>query len=235
MMIKPTQHPIWIVELLDFLKPYQQRIVNCAAFQGIGTGSLTMEQFRFGLVNFYPLIENFPKFMALNLAKLPNADTKWNKTTRDWLIANINQERLHAVWWKRWAIGFGVARDAFDSEISPPPAMDAINEYLWKVCTKGSLAEGISAVNFAIEGPTGEWTRILKTAIEKYYPANPRILKWVTAHASYDDAHPQEALEIIKALASTRTEQEKVRTAAKRSMQYYAMALEALAELPETN
>src|ERR1041384_4205614 len=112
-MIKTTPHPMWVLDLLDFLKPLERRIVNCAVFEKIKSGSLTLDQFQFGLINFYPLVEGFPKYMALNLAKVPSAETKWNKATREWLIANIHQERLHANWWRRWAVGLGVESEVF--------------------------------------------------------------------------------------------------------------------------
>jgi pyrroloquinoline quinone (PQQ) biosynthesis protein C len=56
-------------------------------------------------------------------------------------------------------------------------------------------------------------------------------LEWVSAHASYDDKHPDEALEIIKAFATTKEEQEKVKQATKRALEYYALALDACYEI----
>jgi pyrroloquinoline quinone (PQQ) biosynthesis protein C len=46
-------------------------------------------------------------------------------------------------------------------------------------------------------------------------------------HARYDDEHPLEALEIIKLYANTHELQDKVRQAAKRSLEYLFMALVA--------
>jgi pyrroloquinoline quinone (PQQ) biosynthesis protein C len=235
-MIRPTPHPQWINELLDEIEPYRRKIVNSKIFKDMGSGSLTMKRFRGGLINFYPLIESFPKYMALNLAKVPAGDSRWSRKARYWLITNINQERLHTGWWKQWAIGFGVSPHAFKEETYPPPEMDAINNYLWRVCTHGSLAEGMSAANFAIEGATGEWTKTVNGNLKTYCGAegveiNEKTLEWVTAHASYDDKHPDEALEIIKAYATTRGEQARVKQATKRALEYYLIALDACYEI----
>ena len=114
--------------------------------------------------------------------------------------------------------------------------MDAINHYLWRVSTHGSLAEGMSAVNFAVEGPTGEWTKRVKEGFEKHSSVEEleigeNTLEWIAAHATYDDRHPDEALEIVKAYATTDEEREKVKHAAKRALEYYALALETCYEL----
>lgn len=230
----PTTQPEWIAELFEYIKEDQERVVNSRIFQAIDDGTLTLKQFRGGLINFYPLIESFPQFMALSLAKVPAGNSGWNQKTRYWLITNINTERTHTAWWRRWATGkpFEVPEHVFSEEIIPPPEMDAINNYLWRVCTHGSLAEGISASNFAVEGPTGVWTRKVKEGIKQHYvtediESGRRTLEWVAAHAHYDDKHPDEALEIIKAYATTRAEQEKVKQAAKRALEYYALALDA--------
>jgi pyrroloquinoline quinone (PQQ) biosynthesis protein C len=235
-MIKVTPHPQWIKELLGFLNPYHDRVINHRIFNDIIAGLLTIKQFQGGLINFYPLIESFPKYMALNLAKVPSGDSNWNKQTRYWLITNINQERLHTGWWKRWAVGFGVSPDVFNEEIYPPPDMDAINNYLWRICTHGSLAEGISAANFAVEGPTGEWTKRIRERIRNYsnvegIEVNEKTFEWIEGHADFDDRHPEQALEIVKAYATTKEEQEKVKYAAKRALEYYAQALDTCYEL----
>ena len=230
-MIKVTHHPEWVYAFIDYLEPFKSKVVSNKFFQDISSGKLTVRQFQGALINFFPLIESFPKYMALNLAKVPAGGKSLNKRTRDWLIRNINQERLHTGWWRDFAFGFGVSKSALDEEIQPPPEMDAINNYLWRISTHGSLAEGISAVNYAVEGPTGEWTRVVLEGIRKYKGVagtriNEKTLEWVTAHAEYDDRHPEEALEIVKAYATTEEEQERVKRAAKRSLEYYSLALD---------
>jgi pyrroloquinoline quinone (PQQ) biosynthesis protein C len=235
-VIKVTAHPDWVIALLDYLGPYKSKVVDNKLFKEIGSGQLKLRQFQGALVNFYPLIESFPKFMGLNLAKVPAGGRVWNKRTRFWLIRNINQERLHTGWWREFAFGFGVSKSALDDEIHPPPEMDAINNYLWRISTHGTLAEGICAANFAVEGPTGEWTKAVVDGIKKYKDVegthiNNKTLEWVTAHAEYDDKHPEEALEIIKAFATTRDDQNKVKQAARRSLEYYALALDTCYDL----
>jgi pyrroloquinoline quinone (PQQ) biosynthesis protein C len=230
--IEITPHPEWVEELLQFLEPYTRRITEHSYFESMADGTLGIEQFRWGLVYFYPLIESFPKYMALNLAKVPAGSSRWNERARHWLISNIHQERVHTSWWKQWAKGFGVGADVLGDEVHPPPSMDAINSYLWRVCTHGSLAEGMSATNFAVEGPTGQWTRSVKEGLAKYRDVsgidiNDKTVAWVVEHADYDDLHPHEALEIIKAYATTPDEQARVKRAAQRAMEYYRMALDA--------
>jgi pyrroloquinoline quinone (PQQ) biosynthesis protein C len=175
--------------------------------------------------------------MALSLAKVPSRDSKWNGKTADWLTRNINQERIHTRWWKRWAKGFGVAAEVFEKEINPPAEMDAVNNYLWHICSHGSLVEGISASNFAIEGPTGEWTRNIVGSLRRHQIAGATVddhtLQWVDGHAHYDDKHPQEALEIVKAFAISEDDQQRAQKAAQRTLELYALALDYCYDHPK--
>jgi pyrroloquinoline quinone (PQQ) biosynthesis protein C len=220
---------------IDFIRPYQDRVVKHRLFEEFKKGLLTIRQSQGALINFYPLINSFPQYMALSLAKVPEENSPRSQQARDWLTKNIAQERLHGAWWRGFATGFSVDALVFDHEIIPPPQMDAINHYLWHICTHGTLAEGISASNFAVEGATGQWTKSIFGSFEKYrgvdgIEIDKRTLKWVAAHADYDDQHPFEALEIIKAFATTKEQQEKVSQAAVRTLEYYELALDTCYE-----
>jgi len=190
------------------------------------------------MVGFYPLIESFPTFLGLILAKVPAGNSDWNNNTRRWLIANISQESEHASWWRRLARKFGVSPVALDTTNYPPAQVDVINNYLWRICTDGSLPEAIAATNFAVEGATGEWTKRVGEGFKRF-PHCEEIqltqvdLEWINAHAHYDDKHPVEALEIVKAYANSDAEQKAASQATKRALEYYALALDACYQLAQ--
>ncbi len=232
MRIETTPHPEWVRNFLEEIEPYNDRIMNGPYFDEMAAGTLSMSRFRGGLLNFYPLIEDFPAYMGHAIQKVPRGRSRRNDMARDWLMQNINIERKHTLWYRQWAIDFGVPRKAFDKPIVPPPEIDAINNFLWRTVTHGTVAECIAAVNYGIEGPSGEWTKRVEPNIRKYEGRDGvtfrrSTLFWIKAHAAYDDMHTPEALELIKAFATTRREQEKATRAALRSMAYYAMAADA--------
>jgi pyrroloquinoline quinone (PQQ) biosynthesis protein C len=234
-MINITPHSKWVENFLDYLQPYQQRILSTGIFDAVSRKRVTKSLSKGATIDFYPLIESFPQYLALNLTKVPAGNSEWNNKTRDWLIINIHQERLHAKWWRKMALRFGVSADDLNAA-SPSAEVDAINNYLWRICTYGSLPEAISAANFAVEGATGEWTKRVSEGLRRHphiedIDLREQDLEWINAHATYDDKHPAEALEIIKAFATTEEDQEKVKQAAKRALEYYALALDACYEL----
>lgn len=236
MEIKLTFHPQWVEEFLECIAPYNDRIVKGRLFSEMAAGTVSMARFRGGLVNFYPLIENFPVYMGCALKKVPPGKNRRNDMARDWLMFNISTERLHVHYYRQWAAEFGVPRNAFDRPIVPPPAMDAINNYLWRIVDDGTLAECIAAVNYGIERPSGEWTKLAEPNIRAYEKQDGvtfrnGTLNWIKVHAAYDERHTPEALELIKAFATTKREQERVKLAAQRAMEYYAMAADACYEL----
>lgn len=239
-MITVTPHPKWVDDLLDSLKQYHEKIVANQIFVAVTRGCLTKPLSQGATVDFYPLIESFPQYLGLTLAKVPAGNGEWSTKTRDWLISNIHQEKLHARWWRRMAIKFGVSETELDSSRLPPAEIDSINNYLWRICTHGSLTEAVAAANLAVEGVTGEWTKRVREGFKRFprvedTPLDNHALEWITAHASYDDKHPAEALEIIKAYATTESQQEKVKDAAIRALEYYSIALEACYRIHTTN
>ena len=232
MELQLTSHPPWVETFLQRIAPTVDSIVNGPFFAELAAGSLSMARVRCGLLNFYPLIEDFPAYMGRAIQKVPGGREPRNEMARNWLMHNINSERKHTVWYRRWAIDFGVPEAAFDSPVVPPPEIDVINNYLWRVVDQGSLAECIAAVNYAIEGSAAQWTKRVRPNLRTYANRDgvrftrPTMM-WINAHARYDDKHTPEALEIMKAFATTGEEQERVMQAAQRSMEYYAMAADA--------
>ena len=227
-----TEDPQWVAELRRDLEPSIRAIVEGPLFAEMAAGTLSLSRFRGALLYFYPLVEDFPKYMALSLTKVPPGDGERNRLARDWLLENMNIERRHAVWYRNWAVDFGVEPSSIAGQVMPPAAMDAVNNYLWRIVSGGSLSEALAAVNLGIEGPTGVWTERVEEGI-RAYAEQPGIvfrsgtLTWLKAHAAYDDTHPDEAIELIKRFAVTAEEQEAAKRAAERSMAYYAMAADA--------
>lgn len=225
---------IWIQAYKAAVAPFETKIVDGQLFAEMADGTLSMSTFRHALKNFYPLVESFPKLMGLCLAKASSSEQ--GDQAKNWLIHNIQIERRHANWFKNWAIGFGVDPQNFDHTISPPPMMDALNHFLWRSCTTGDLIEAVSALNYAVEGPTGIWTKRVMKNISMYQvhdnvSVDDKTLKWVRAHAHYDDHHPDEALQIIMSHIASDDDLHRAIKAAQDSMAYYALAADACYEL----
>ena len=130
MKIQLTEHPAWAENFLKELKPYEKNIVNGDCFEGMASGTLNINTFRGIMVSFIPLVENFPKYMALILPKVPPGDTFRNNMARTWLIRNLNIERLHAAWYRDWIWAFGVSRSIMEAEVHLSPETNVINNYL---------------------------------------------------------------------------------------------------------
>ncbi len=152
-----TPHDAWATQFWSDLTPLKEQVVHHRFFEAIATTSIGIEGLRHALMSFYPLVENFPKYMGLNLRKTYALTFPGHAEARHWLIKNLRVEQNHADWWCDWAEGFGCTRETL-SHATPSPAVDAINYYLWYINTYGTLVEGIAATNIAVEWATGEWT-----------------------------------------------------------------------------
>lgn len=225
-----TEHSEWAQKFWDDLIPLKDRVVHHPVFAEMGAGTLSIERFRRALLNFYPLVEHFPKFMGLNLGKTRPGLLPGHEEAKLWLIDNIRVEQRHAYWYQDWAIGFGITLEELESVV-PSAAMDAVNHYLWNMGANASLEEGLAATNLAIEWATGEWSQHVVKGIKAYADEgkatiNRHTMAWLRAHAAYDDEHPYEAMELIKRICVSEEQQARAFAAARRGLEYYILALD---------
>ncbi|MDN5865383.1 MAG: iron-containing redox enzyme family protein [Gammaproteobacteria bacterium] len=152
------------------------------------------------MVGAWPMIERFPGYMAQSLLKTRFGRSAGDNAARRWLVRNIRVEQNHAEHWLKWAEGSGVPREEL-LEGPLPPGTQVMADWCEEVSRSDSLAASVAAVNYAIEGATGEWAQILydSESFAAQYPADTRkaSLRWLQLHAAYDDRHPWEALEIV--------------------------------------
>src|SRR6266446_6735778 len=191
---KMTSHPRWVASMYEFVTPHWDNLVNGIWAESIASGRLSIEQMQGWILQLYPFIYDFPKFLAEGLIKVED------DFARTFLIENIRIEKAHAEHW------------------------------VWRVNTKGSLAEAVAATSFAIEGVAGALARKISAGFESYgnrpgVNMNPRTYKWIREHSHYDDEHPKFALEIVKHYAITERMQRQVMLAAKRSLELLNLAL----------
>ncbi len=190
----------WVEDVLGCWEAPRRRVVDHEAWGRMRDGSLDPHAQRNLFVGFWPLIERFPQFIALNLLKTSYGSDPALNAARGWLAANVRIEHRHAEWFLDWAEASGVPRD--EMLTGPrPAAMTAIADWCWRMCETADLADAMAATNYAIEGATGDWTRPLAKSEgyqRRFAGGDPeKSLRWLRAHAEYDEDHPLEALRII--------------------------------------
>ncbi len=220
-----SPHPTWIVHLINEISPYQQRIFSCPLVKETSKGTLSLEQMRGWLMQLYPFIETFPQWIALNIAKASEA------FAREILIDNVRVEKWHAKQWMDMTDAFGISREELRN-CAVLPEVEALTHYMWSINLRGSLAESMSAMTYAIEGTTQGIARAVLEGFPHYEGRDgihltKRAYAWMKNHARYDEAHPLEALEIIIRSTDSGCHKDKVIHAAKRSMEYFYIALDA--------
>jgi|KBSMisStaDraftv2_1062788.scaffolds.fasta_scaffold219647_1 pyrroloquinoline quinone (PQQ) biosynthesis protein C len=220
--------PPWVDSLHAYVKPYWDHLLDGPWAEGIAAGKLTLPEMQGWMLQIYPFIHAFPKFLAEALIKVED------DYSRSFFINNIRVEKGHAEHWLWMGEGFGVQREAMLelADGSKPLLRDvqSLTDWLWHVNTKGSLAEAVAATSFAIEGMAGDIARKVTDGF-KHYKDEPGVdlssktYRWMREHAHYDDEHPKIALEIVQRYATTERMQTRVMLAAKRSIQMLDHAL----------
>ena len=230
--IESGRYPQWMVDVVGETNKTAKAVAYHDAWKRFSDGTIPQQQHHALLIGFWPLIERFPQYLAHNLLKCSYGPDSALKKARGWLIKNLRIEQRHAEMYRDWAVSAGVQEsDLFHS--SRAAGATAITDWCWHVCEAGELAEAMAATNFAIEGVTGEWTQMVWESPEyKLFfpePQRKKAMRWIQAHAAYDDAHPVEALDIIYALHGDRPDPEavdRVQRAIQKSYELYYLALD---------
>ena len=223
-------YPVWLQRVVRQTNVHKQRVVDHPLFALMRDAKLPLSALRRFLVGVWPTIEQFPRFMAMNLKKITYADSAGEDMARRYLIQNIRVEQKHAEHWVAWAASAGLTlndlRTADDVE-----GMHALSHWCWYVCDTASLAVAIAATNYAVEGATGEWSCVVCSTDAYAQSIAPDIrvsaMRWLRVHAEYDDTHPWEALEVIATLLGHNPPQpmiDEIRRAIRASYVYMEMA-----------
>jgi pyrroloquinoline quinone (PQQ) biosynthesis protein C len=229
-----TSYPRWLQEVVHDTSPDKQRVVDHPVFTMMRDATLSLPQIQKFLAGVWLTIERFPQFMSMNLQKMQFGDSAGSDMARRYLIQNIRVEQKHADHWLAWAQASGM--DLPDLKKARNCAEEqALAHWCWYVCAQPSLAVGIAATNYAVEGATGEWAcRVCST--DKYansFPDSCRVsaMRWLRVHAEYDDTHPWEALDIVATLMGndpSEADVDAIRTAVRTSYNYMELAVDGV-------
>jgi len=218
----------WINDLHEYVKPYWNHLLDGPWAEGVTNGTLSLPEMQGWMIQLYPFIHSFPKFLAEALIKCTD------DYTRSFYIMNIRVEKAHAEQWLWMGTGFGAKREEMlalaNGERQLLRDVQSLNDWLWYINTKGSLAEAVAATSFAIEGIAGDLARKVPAGFQYYRdePAvdlSPKTYRWMRQHAQYDDEHPKIALEIVQRYATTEELRRRSMVAAKRSLELLDYAL----------
>ncbi len=222
-------YPVWLQRVVRETARDRARVVEHEIYSLMREARLPLPAMQRFLIGAWPTIEQFPRFMAMNLKKAGYGDSPGHDMARRYLMHNIRVEQKHADHWLDWtkSAGLGLADLKGASDIE---GESALAHWCWYVCDRASLAVGIAATNYAVEGATGEWACLVcsQTTYADSLPAEVRgpAMRWLKVHAEYDDTHPWEALDIVATLlghAPTPQQVAEVRLAIRTSYRYMEM------------
>ncbi|MDT7041207.1 iron-containing redox enzyme family protein [Candidatus Nitronereus thalassa] len=230
--LQTDRYAQWLKDIVHETSDRAHAVAHHEAWYQFSDASIPSHKHHALLIGFWPLIERFPQFLALNLLKCVYGEDVALNRARGWLVKNLRIEQRHAEWYRDWAECAGISREKLYRG-DRPAASTAITDWCWHICESGGLAEGMAATNFAIEGVTGDWCEMVWRSphYRTFFPENQqkKAMKWIQAHAAYDDLHPIEALDIIYALLGDNPDTkdiQKVKSAILKSLDLYHLALE---------
>ncbi|MCW5892301.1 MAG: iron-containing redox enzyme family protein [bacterium] len=226
-----ARYPSYLQDLVVDTGEARRGVTAHEAWQRMREGTIDAAQHRRMLVGFWPLIERFPQYLAQAILKTTHGRDVGQNAARSWLARNLRVEQQHAEWYLDWCDAAGFSRDdVWDGD--RPVAMTAVADWCWQICSAGDLAEAMVATNFAVEGATGEWTPgVASSPAYRQLLAPQKLeagLRWLQAHADYDDTHPWDALDIVAALVGANPTPARVRSLSRAAYKSYVLYGSAL-------
>src|SRR5258708_20568166 len=98
-------HPAWVESMIANLKPDWNGVCESPLFEATVQGPLPEQSWRYVVLEFFGVVEAFPKYMGVTLGKTTFGRRPGDILARDWLIGNIRTEALHAQWSIDCAVG----------------------------------------------------------------------------------------------------------------------------------
>lgn len=228
-----TSYPAWLQQVVADTADMKSRVVNHRLFTLMRDAQLPKENLRRFLTGVWPTIEQFPRFMSMNLQKAGYGNGRGEDMARAYLIQNIRVEQKHAQHWQTWAEAVDLSLDDLRHG-NDVEGLSALANWCWFISDSASLAVGVAATNYAVEGATGEWSCLVcsRDLYRDSLPAEQQVraMRWLRVHAEYDDTHPWEALDIVATLLGHQPPQEeidRIRRAIRSSYRYMELALDA--------
>lgn len=225
-----NSYPGWLRDVVHQCAAARHEVVNHQLIRCMRDGTLPAPAMWRFLTGLWPVIEQFPQYMAMNLLKVRYDAGPGHTLARTYLIRNIRVEQNHVEYWLDWAQAHDVGREELFLA-TRSAAVDALSHWCWRTCDVDPLAVAMAATNYAIEGATGEWATLVCESSEYSSMFAPDVrnkaMKWLRVHAQYDDTHPWEALEIIATLIGPQASARQVAaitTAILKSYEYMIMA-----------
>ncbi|MEA3119718.1 MAG: hypothetical protein QOI13_2988 [Paraburkholderia sp.] len=225
-------YPAWLGDVLDKTAGAKQRVIAHPIFAAMREAQLTTRQAETFLVNGWPVVVQFPQYMAMMLQRLRYGHSRGEDMARRFLTRNIRVEQNHADYWVDWAAAHDVSKLTLMKGSSASLAY-ALSHWCWKSGNADRLAASIAAINYAIEGITGEWSTFVCSSDAYALSFAPTIrrkaMRWLSLHAHYDDEHPWEALDIVATLlgnAPDANEIYEVQRSIEMSFEYYKIGLD---------
>jgi pyrroloquinoline quinone (PQQ) biosynthesis protein C len=208
-LMELSSYPEWAQDMMCASEKSKKKVVSHELFSMMREGQLPARAAYLFFVGGWPVIEQFPQYMAVNLCKVKYGRSEAENMARKYLMKNIRVEQNHADHWVQWAVASGVSRnDLFHGDV--PVESQALNHWCWHTCERDSLATSMAATNLAIEGATGEWSADICASDAYENSLEPHMrkagMRWLKMHAHYDDTHPWEALDIVCSLIGSSAE-----------------------------
>jgi pyrroloquinoline quinone (PQQ) biosynthesis protein C len=155
-----SSYPTWAQDMVMACEDTKQSVIRHDLWPIMREAKLNHIATRHFMVGIWPVIERFPGYMAMNLLKTRFGRSEGDNLARRWLVRNIRVEQNHAEYWLTWAEGANIKREEVLHGIAPG-GTEALANWCEEISKSGSLAAGVAATNYAVEGGNGRMVTVV--------------------------------------------------------------------------
>ena len=213
--------------LLEHIEPTRRMVLARPMFEELRRGVLPASVLRTWVAQEFDYITSVQAWHGLLVRRIDRIPL------RNALVAHMSDElrtddrRL----WLQFAKGWGLSEaEVLGTELLPE--MQALNNYLWRLCLDADLVEPIAAINVALKGLTEEIISSSWPALMRHYHGRDGVAldefatAWLAVHVPANLEHRRNALTLLNAYATSPESQARATFAARRALEYLGLGFD---------
>jgi pyrroloquinoline quinone (PQQ) biosynthesis protein C len=214
-------------ELLDHVGPARELVFGRPMIRELKQGTLPVAVLRTWAAQEFDYISSVQAWHGLLLRRIDRIPL------RNALVAHMSDELRtdDRSLWLRFAKGWGLSEaDVLATELLPE--MQALNDYLWRLCLDADLVEPVAALNVALKGITEELIGEVWPPLLRHYHGRDGVsldefaTAWFAVHVPANLEHRRNALILLNEYAQTPQARARAKFAARRALEYLALGFD---------
>lgn len=214
-------------ELMRYVEATRAEVLDSPVVDALTSGRLGLDSIRAWVTQRFDYVRSVTAWHGLMLRKID--DRRMRHQLLRYMA--VECERDDQELWLRFARGWGLSDEAVVSaELCPE--VQALGDYLWRVCLDGHVIEAAAAHCIGIKGLAPMLVARMTAGVQEVYQHVPGTrldelaMAWMAAHAHGQQEHVAATMELMDHYGTSAELRARAKFAARRAAELFLLGLE---------